>query len=332
LDLRHANAGNREASSSAFVLSTAGIPAGERLEWLRETIRREYADVEITPPADGNLFNEMTISPWRDLRLSAIRSHAIGIERLPREACYISQDSYFAVVPLAGDYLLEQGGREACLQPGDIALYDATRLHRIHCPKNFAKLLVSIPRVMLRNRMAGVEHCTAARIPGDNGIGAVASSFIRAAALNRGTINTEEFSSLAEHFLDLLTLALASVRPQDIALSRSRAISLQRVKDFVESRLADPALDTALTAAAAGLSPRYINELFRGEDTSLMRHVWRRRLERCRKDLLEPRLAAHSISEIALRWGFSDLAHFSRSFRRQFGCAPKELREALNRP
>jgi hypothetical protein len=56
------------------MLSTGEIPAGHRLEWLRETIRREYADVEITPPADGNLFNEMRIFPWQNLRLSTIRS------------------------------------------------------------------------------------------------------------------------------------------------------------------------------------------------------------------------------------------------------------------
>jgi hypothetical protein len=56
------------------MLSTGEIPAGHRLEWLRETIRRGYADVEITPPADGNLFNEMRIFPWRKLRLSTIRS------------------------------------------------------------------------------------------------------------------------------------------------------------------------------------------------------------------------------------------------------------------
>jgi AraC family transcriptional regulator, positive regulator of tynA and feaB len=307
-------------------LSTAEIPRGDRLEWLRETIRREYADVAITPPSDGDLFNEMTIFPWQDLRLSVIRSHAIGIERLPHEPCYISQDAYFVVVPLSGDYQLEQGGREACLLPGDIALYDATRLHRIHCPRDFTKLIVSIPRILLRARMAGVEHCTAMRLRGDAGLGAVVSNFLRTAARNRMTMNREQFSALSDYWLDLLTLALASVRPQDFSLFRSRTISLQRVKDVVERHLADPGLDPAKVGAAVGLSPRYINDLFHDEETSLMRHVWRRRLERCRADLRNPRFAGRSVSEIALTWGFSDLAHFSRAFRRRFGVAPKDAR------
>jgi len=316
----------KRAQPSPLILTTASVAASERLEWLRETIRREYADVAITPPPDGDLFNEMTILPWTDFRLSNIRSRPIGIERLPREASYVSQDAYFAVVPLAGDYHLEQCGREAQLQPGDIALYDATRLHKVHCPTSFAKLIVSIPRALLRARMAGVEHCTAIRIPGDQGLGAVASNYLRCATLNHATMNADEFSALAGPFLDLLTLALVSVRPQEFTLSYSRALALQRVKDFIESRLADPQLDTATIAAAVRFSPRYINGLFRDEDTSLMRYVWGRRLERCRRDLLDPFSIGHSISEIALGWGFSDLAHFSRAFRRRFGSSPRELR------
>ncbi len=317
----------KRAQPGPLILSTASVAASERLEWLRETIRREYADVAITPPPDGDLFNEMTILPWTDLRLSSIRSRAIEIERLPSEASYVSQDAYFAVVPLAGDYHLEQCGREAQLRPGDIALYDATRLHRVRCPKSFAKLIVSIPRGLLRARMAGVEHCTAIRIPGNQGLGAVASNYLHCATLNHTAMNADEFSALASTFLDLLTLALVSVRPQEFALSNSRALSLQRVKDFVESHLADPGLDTATIAAAMRLSPRHINGLFHDEETSLMRYVWGRRLERCRRDLLDPFSIGRSVSEIALGWGFSDLAHFSRAFRRRFGCSPKELRE-----
>lgn len=309
-----------------IVFSTDRIPAHARRDWLREVIGREYANVDITPPADGRLFNEMKIFPWEALRLSAIRSNAIGIERLPREPLHISQDAYFAVVLLSGDYLLEQCGREVFLQPGDMVLYDATRPHRIHCPKNFSKLIVSIPRVLLRERIAGVEHCAALRIAGGHGIGAVAAEFIRSATSRAEQMETGTFSALSEHTLDLLTLALVSVRPQDYNISRSRSLSLHRVKDFVEHHLDEPTLDTAMVAVGTSLSARYINDLFRDEDTSLMRHVWQRRLENCRRDMLDPLHTGRRISEIALRWGFNDLSHFSRAFRQRYGCAPRELR------
>lgn len=322
---------SRNIATKGVMLSTAEIPVHARRDWLREVIGREYANVDITLPADGGLFNEITIFPWEALRLSVIRSSAIGIERLPREPLHISQDAYFAVLLLSGDCLLEQGGREVFLQPGDMALYDATRPHRIHCPRNLTQLIVSIPRAVMRDRIAGVEHCTALRIPGGEGVGAVTSSFIRSAASQAGTIEAGAFSTLSEHALDLLTLALAAVRPQDFNLSRSRSLSLHRVKDFVERHLADPMLDTAMVAAGTGLSSRYINDLFSDDDTSLMRHVWQRRLEHCRKDMLDPVQRGRRISEIALRWGFNDLSHFSRAFRQRFGCSPRALKESAAR-
>jgi len=268
----------RFPTPTAVTLSTTEVPKRERLAWLRDVIGREYVKVEIIPPADGCLFNEMAIHPWEDLRLSVIRSSAISIQRLADEPYQASQDAYFAVVLLSGRYALEQQGREVFLEPGDIAFYDATRPHRIRCPESFSKLIVSIPRALLSNRMAGMEHCTALRIPGHEGLGLVASQFLRCAAGQAGGLNPREFLPLAQPSLDLLTMAAASVRPLDISRFRSRSLSLHRVKDFVERHLADPNLNTTLVTKAVGLSSRYVNDLFEDEGTSLMRYVWQRRL------------------------------------------------------
>ncbi|NOT66988.1 MAG: hypothetical protein HOP04_01450 [Methylophilaceae bacterium] len=111
----------------------------------------------------------------------------------------------------------------------------------------------------------------------------------------------------ALHALDLLTLALASVQPQTFNLSRSRLISLNLVKDFVERHLSDSTLDTSMIATGVGLSPRYINDLFSDEDNSLMRFVWQRRLENCRKDMLN---STPTIATIGDRPLFNDIFWF----------------------
>jgi AraC family transcriptional activator of tynA and feaB len=309
----------------AVRLSTADVPALSRLEWLREVIGREYANVDIAPPPDGDLFNEMTITPWGDLQLSAIRSNATSLDRLPREPQLIGQDAYFAVILLAGEYRLQQDGREIFLRRGDLALYDAARPHRIDCPRAFKKLIVSIPREMFKDRLAGVEHCTALRIPGDTGIGAVTSDFIRACANETDTLMRRDFTALADYSFDLLTRALASVRPQSCTLSRSRRAALEGIKAYVERHLADPRLGAAKIASGIGLSTRYINHLFAEERTSLMRYVWNSRLERCRQAMLSASDGC-SVSELAYRCGFNDPAHFSRVFKRRFGYSPRAYR------
>lgn len=198
--------------------------------------------------------------------------------------------------------MLEQNRREVVLQPGDMTIYDATRPRRIVCPASFAKLIVSIPRPMLRGRVPGVEHSTALRVPGNTGIGVVTGNFIRSCASHAGELSSRDFSALAEHCASLLTLALASVRPAAAASSRNRSILLLRIKDFVEQNLRDPGMNAAMVASGVAMSLRYINDIFKDEETSLMRYVWSRRLENCRRDLLSQTRTGQRVSDIAFRW------------------------------
>jgi len=146
------------AGSPGFTVSTAQVPLRDRREWLQDVIRREYTRVEVTPPADGQLFNEMTFYPWEKLRLSVIRSHALAITRPAHEPHHHSQDTYLGVVLLSGKYMLAQNGREVFLNPGDMTIYDATQPHHIQCSSAFSKLIVTIPRAMMRDRLAGIEQ------------------------------------------------------------------------------------------------------------------------------------------------------------------------------
>ncbi len=314
---------------SGVTLTTEDHPIRQRRDWLREVIGREYTNVEITPPAGGRLFNAMTIYPWKELRLSSIKSNAIGLERSPHEPACDSHDSYFAVVLLAGEYRLAQDGREVFLKPGDMAIYDATRPHRVTCPASFSKLIVSIPRPFLKQRMADVERVTALRIPGDVGMGAVAAEFIRASARRAGELEARAFAALSDHCADLLVLSLASVCGQ-AAPTRSRAMTLARLKLFIEQNLRDPELSAAAVSSGVGLSPRYLNGLFEDAGASMMRHVWTRRLENCREDLLSAACAGQSISDIAFGWGFNDLSHFSRSFKQKYGLSPRAYRRGAD--
>jgi methylphosphotriester-DNA--protein-cysteine methyltransferase len=62
--------------------------------------------------------------------------------------------------------------------------------------------------------------------------------------------------------------------------------------------------------------------------TSLCRWIKQARLDHCAADLSNPDLRERSITEIAFGWGFNDAAHFSRTFRAEFGMAPREYRSS----
>ena len=57
-----------------------------------------------------------------------------------------------------------------------------------------------------------------------------------------------------------------------------------------------------------------------------MHWVWAERLRGARADLRDPQYRDSSIGDIAFSWGFSELPHFSRSFKAAFGVTPQAYR------
>lgn len=287
---------------------------------------RRFAEVELTSRLGANFWGVMVGHRWGEMRITDVHANAQSVQRRLSVARCEEQDSYFAVLLLAGTELVEQDGRETVLHPGDMTVYDATRPHRLIFSSDFRKLILNIPRYALRERVAGMERFTTLRIPARQGVAAVTSEFLKSFANNAAHLSTSETAGLAKQALDLLALTIASVRPEDSCFSRTRSMSLCRVKAFVEQHLTDPALSAGAVSRGVGLSSRYTNKLFEDEDSSLMRYVWKRRLACCRNDLRDPAYAHRRLSEIAMRWGFNDLSHFSRAFRQQFGLSPRNFR------
>jgi AraC-like DNA-binding protein len=99
-----------------------------------------------------------------------------------------------------------------------------------------------------------------------------------------------------------------------------------QIKRFVETHLRDADLSVRAVAASMNVSPRYIHRVFADEDESLMRYILRRRLEECALQLGSRLWHGHTVTETAVDWGFSSMAHFSRSFKEHFGVSPTEFR------
>jgi AraC-like DNA-binding protein len=110
--------------------------------------------------------------------------------------------------------------------------------------------------------------------------------------------------------------------------STHRSALLYRLKAHVLAHLPNPDLGLNETAAALGISPRYVNSLLADEATSFQRFVLAERLERCKRDLAAPAHAHRHIGEIAFAWGFNDLSHFGRVFREHYGLSPRDWRQS----
>lgn len=107
-----------------------------------------------------------------------------------------------------------------------------------------------------------------------------------------------------------------------------KAALLARINAYIDERLADPELSPATIAAAHHISIRYLHKLFETQQTTVAGSIRRRRLDRCRRDLVDPAARSRPIGAIAARWGFTDPASFSRLFRATYGVPPGRFRSA----
>jgi AraC-like DNA-binding protein len=253
------------------------------------------------------------------LRSTAVTKHTIANQE---------DDVFILGLQLEGSATLIQDGREANVTPGDFVLLDAQRPFTSHYSPQWRRLFIKIPHRSLNARLAASSELTARPVRSSTGVGGLTSGFIRMIPDRIGVLQPAAKTQIAEHLLDLAALALASETTKDKpALSSGRAIALLQLRMAIESRLSDPTLDPSSAASAAGISVRYANVLLSQQGTSLQRLIMSRRLDHCRRALEDPAQARRTITDIAFAWGFSDLSHFDRRFKAEYGCAPRDHRQ-----
>ena len=113
----------------------------------------------------------------------------------------------------------------------------------------------------------------------------------------------------------LLGCRRAAPRPRHIRLAEG----------FITANLDQPLTIEAI-ADAAGISPRGLQMAFRQHRGTTPMGCWRdQRLARAHGDLLA---GAGSVTDIALRWGFTHFGRFAESYRSRYGMSPRDTLRA----
>jgi AraC-like DNA-binding protein len=223
--------------------------------------------------------------------------------------------------------MFRQDGREAVVGTNDVFLVDPRRPSSMEVVTSTRSLVIKVPRWELQVRLGDVAALTARTIGDHEPMGALAVGFLGMLPQRVSALQAVAGVKIAQQALDLVSLAFGSQTRNGISsLSSHRTTMLLRLKAIIESRLCDPTLRPASAAAAAGISVRYANALLAQEGTSLERFIMLRRLQLCRRLLEDPAHALRTASDIAYSCGFSDVSHFTRRFKAQFGCSPGECR------
>lgn len=299
--------------------STQDVPASQRIDYWEAFNASLLTGIRCSTHDRRGLSVSVSRCEVSGLSLSDIRGNEHIVERTPEIANRRPKDSIFACLLMEGRAFFYQHSRCLNLGAGDVLIYDAEQPFLYGFTGDMRQILIDIPRAKLMEDCKAAQLKTPIRIDGRMGSGRTLSGALRNAGLRLMAGTKPED---AERCWQLL----GTIFSGGPSLLRSRILPLVEAKTIISSHLSNVALGPEFVAERLGISVRHLNRLFAAEEMTVGEYIRNERLEGAHRDLSDATQGGATIGEIAYRWGFGDLAHFSRVFRQRFDATPSEVR------
>lgn len=302
----------------------------DRLPVWRDLIREHFVALDIHAQSGDAFAGSVRTAEIGHLKVASVRSGTQGCSRTPGLARR-DDDVYLQVGLLAsGAATLAQDRREAVLRPGDFALYETNRPFFWGLQGAWELLVFTWPRAGIALDGASSQLMTARTQSGRDGLGAIVGRMLADLVAAPPQLSAGGGIRLADEVAELVT-TVAGEHMRPAAPTTAGDDLLRRIDLYIVEHLADPDLGPASVAAAHFVSTRHLHRLFAHRSDTVAQLIQRMRLERCRRELSDPRSDARSITDISRRWGFPDLATFSRAFRATYRTSPSDWRASRSR-
>lgn len=233
------------------------------------------------------------------------------------------RDWLYLKLMTGGHVDIEESGNRHRFNAGSMFFIDPGRPFHESFAERGQMLVLRIPKSHLRDR--GLRHSLNGLMVAD-----MTSADIRATRELIYCVAKQQVAPsptirdlMGRQVFDLIDAMLGA--PGGNRTSRSSEAILLRAKRYIYSNLSDTGLDTTAIAAAAHVSVKHLQRLFRSQETSVMRHVWSIRLQHAHQLLNSTQTLRPSVQDVAWQCGFATAAHFSNAYRAHFGVRPSQV-------
>lgn len=312
-----------EEQVPTHIWTTAGLPAASRFDAWSNALSSTHLDWELVG-GSGDFDAEVVARDCGDLRLIGCRCDPCEGFRTSKHIDHSDGEYIGILFELAGTEIVRQGDQEATLRPGDFVIWDSLKPMEFRVLEPLRKMTILVPKRAMRRFLPDIDDIAGMRIEGTEKLGPLVGAHLGQLSSGLQTLEDRHLRLIADMTLELVA---AGVRAKQEAGPTLGDRVYERICSFIIEHLADPDLSPASIAEANGISRRYLHKLFSTRGRSVSRWILKQRLERCRRDI-EMHGRDHSITAIALDWGFNDSSHFSRSFRAEFGTPPRAVRKS----
>jgi AraC-like DNA-binding protein len=300
------------------------VDAGDPAEGWREVLERTYIPFDVHPsPAPGEHF-DCRASRHRLGSVTLVENtHGRGIGRRgPSEIAATEDDLLGILVMCSGRIGLDFGDHSVVLSPGQVIMWDGARRGTFRTLGPVTKRTLIVPRERLRLVVPGYEAMVGRPLAADDPAAKLMACYLASLVPLVSTLDPLAREAVADAAVELARAVLAG-RESPVERGLPTAALLTTIRHHIDEHLGDPSLSPASIARANAISVRTLHRVFEAAGESVSAVIRERRLGRCHADLL--RGTDESVTVIALRWGFRDMSHFSRVFRRRFGASAREV-------
>lgn len=310
-------------------ISLDHLPPNERFPHFRDVAAASlYVPVSLTCNTPETFRYARDAHSFGDFMLISGFMAKVDVARTPREVARSESISQMKlIVPLSGAVGIRQDKREALIKPGQFYFDDPARPYEEHIVEDLRYLSLHLPRSSLIARVSDLHTLTATGIGRARPHGKLALDFMASLFAVWDTLDETSFAHVSTIVFELVVAALREHGDQARPASQNyRYAQFLQAKTFIDTHLHEPSLSIGLVSAQLGVSARYVSGLLRDHGFSYRHYVLAQRLIRCASDLIDPRLARRTVTDIAFSWAFCDSAHFSRAFKTAYGMSPREYR------
>jgi AraC-like DNA-binding protein len=298
-------------------------PSSYSEEEIREAVRADVVSMSLHSRTDAPLSLAMKHRFAAGVRALSVRGAQPLVGVRDRQRLAGDADEFVGVLfQREGRTVYEREGKLTVMCAGDIALWHSQRKAKFTMPEPYRKLCVMVPIDKFQEFLPNAAAYDGLRIAANSVAGAMLGNWLSAFA---DRVVDEECESLASSIDSTLAVLAATVtshaRELDIPTEDRQLLGIMR---YMESRLADSTVTGATVAQHFGISLRHLERIFARQHATVAGWRRRRRLEQCRAELSNPS-CRKTITEIAMDWGFSDAAHFSRLFKATYGMSPRDF-------
>ena len=221
---------------------------------------------------------------------------------------------------------VKQFDREAILQLGEMVVLAMDSPSECSTPRSGASNVIMIPREMINQPGQMLERYASIRLETDYGAQELLSTHVRDLLAINEQIDEEIEIAAGDYIICLVSsiLALPGMRKFKPKAGNDTA-RLISVRKLIAKHYREPNYSPAALGKDLQISSRSIQILLREHGTTFTAELTRVRLEAAYATLKSPQ-TKQTISEIALRCGFTELSTFYRAFRKHYGATPKQMR------